>query len=45
VIGILVAALLALAGGAAAASRGVLTIGIPTDVHTLDPTMTPEVAD
>jgi peptide/nickel transport system substrate-binding protein len=28
---------------AAAAPRGTLTIGIPPDVHTLDPTMTPEV--
>ncbi len=34
---------LAVAPAAWAAPRGTLTIGIPTDVHTLDPTMTPEV--
>jgi peptide/nickel transport system substrate-binding protein len=38
-------ALLALvfAGGAPAAPRGTLTIGIPTDVNTLDPSLSPEV--
>jgi ABC-type transport system substrate-binding protein len=41
------AALLALGLGMAdegtAAPRGTLTIGIPTDINTLDPTMGPEV--
>jgi ABC-type transport system substrate-binding protein len=32
-----------LSGTATAAPKGTLTIGIPTDVNTLDPTMSPEV--
>jgi peptide/nickel transport system substrate-binding protein len=32
-----------LGGAAAAAPKGTLTIGIPTDINTLDPTMGPEV--
>ncbi len=33
----------AFAGDGTAAPRGTLTLGIPTDVNTLDPTMSPEV--
>src|SRR5437667_2541993 len=40
----LVVVLTVVAGGvAAAAPRGTLTIGIPTDVNTLDPSLSPEV--
>lgn len=40
---VLLALGLGLSGTATAAPKGTLTIGIPTDVNTLDPTMSPEV--
>lgn len=46
-IGVAVALMLgwwgSLAGAGPAAPRGTLTIGLPTDINTLDPTMSPEV--